>query len=434
MRPALLVAVALLALAPRLEPALAGYHPSNDAAEHLLLARSLARGEGFTLPIRVRDLDGGPAVHEAFAERAPLYPLLLSVPVRLGLGAQAWPDARLQLLNVGLAALAALLAASCADALARGAGAGPRGRALAAIVAGAAVAWSPGLLRASVHLWAEPLGLVLALTALRLEAALAARPGPGPAVALGLVAGLARFARPEAWVLAVVIVGLAAARARRDPARRGELLAIGAAVALVNLAGIGWTGVLAPQLDLLRVARFEELMAPGAPPPPAAGAIVSGIATNAAALVLHLASPTRTWVVAPLALAACLDRRARGLVAAPALAAGGLLLAAAVVWSTSDPARFGAGPAGCLAPAAGLGAALVLRGARGRARRGAELLLLATLVACLGLQSARRRYGVERPPVVAQDGVPRLADPWSWALETGRPAVLAPVSTATSPR
>ncbi|MCO5171472.1 MAG: hypothetical protein M9894_34660 [Planctomycetes bacterium] len=426
-RAALVGLLLLAAVAPRVEPALRGYHPSNDAAEHLLIARSLARGEGFTLPIRVRDVDGGPAVHDAYPERAPLYPWLLSAPVRLGIGATGWPDPRLQLLGVGLAALCAPLVASVAAALARARGFGAGGLVVAAAGAGLVVAWAPSLVRASVHLWAEPLGLLLVLGAARLDLALD-RGGPGRAALAGLVGGLARFARPEAWVVAPLLLARAVARARREPGRWSEALALGGALLAVNAAGIAATGVVAPQLFLLEVARFEDAMGAGAAPAaPTLGSVLAAVGGNLAGQLEHLLLPKNAWFVLPLALLA-LVRRGRGADERWLLAwAAAFVLATAGVWSTRDPHRFTIAPLALLAPVA-LVEAEAWRRRLWPGRRGPLAAAAASLVLVLGHAAGREARGRgpgPAPEVVAREGAPALDDPWSYALVTGRPAVLA---------
>lgn len=412
------LAVALLALGPRAGLALQGYWPSNDAAEHLLLARALARGDGFVLPIRVRDVDGGPAVHPAFEERAPLYPLLLAAPVAAGLGWTGWPDPRLQLVNVGLAALAAALAALVAHALARARGLGPWPALLAALAAGLVVAWGPSLLRASLHLWAEPLGLVLVLGALLCEVR-------GVTSGAALLGALARFARPEAWVLTPILVVLALRRSRREGA-------IAAAIALVvNVVGVACTGVLAPQLALLRVARFEDALGAGArAAAPTAGDVLGGILGNLGAQLSALLEPRTGWLVLPAALLALRPGPRPGAAACASFSVG-LLLATALVWSTRDPHRFGILPLCCLAPLAAveveaLVGALRRTPDRRRLATPARAVWLVGLVLVFGAAARRERRLPAQPRVEPRAGTPALKDPWSYALVTGRPALLAP--------
>lgn len=416
----------LAALAPRVGPALAEYQPSNDAAEHLLIARSLARGEGFTLQIRVRDVDGGPAVHDAFAERAPLYPALLSVPVRLGVGAEGWPDPRLQLLGVVLAALCAPLAAWLAAALCRRHGLEGWSAVWPIVGAGLVVAWCPSLVRASIHLWAEPLGLLLVLAAARLDLALDDRRERWHVAALvGVIGGLARFARPEAWVLVPLLLARAAWRARGEPERRREALALVITLALVNVVGVAATGVVAPQLFLLEVRHYEDAMGLGAAPiAPTLATMIGGFLTNLGDQLGYLLLPKNAWFVLPIAGVALLRPGGRSTLHAWAIA---FVLATAGVWSTNDPQRFSIAPLALLAPVALIEAELWRRELF-PGRRLPFALLAGSLVLVLGYAAGRELRGRGPPPaptVVAQEGVPALADPWSYALVTGRSATFA---------
>lgn len=423
------LAVALLALAPRVGPALRAYNPSNDAAEHLLLARSLATKRGFTLPIKVRYTIPGPAIHNAYAERAPLYPQLLALPARFD-AAPGWPNPRLQLLNVLLAALAAALAALLTADLARRQG--MRGRTLAwtAFLGGVAVAWLPSLVRASIHLWAEPLGLVIALASLRVYLGLAESesdpssdfdpefdPTWPKILALGLLVGLARFARPEAWILVPLFLLLLYQK-------RGLRLAVQLAlvVAAVNAVGIAVTGVLAPQLSLLGVASYADLMAPNPPVQPLSGAVVPlRIAGNVYYQLEFMALPKNAFVVLPLALFAIRRQPARAFL----LTALALFAATAVVWSTRDPSRFTIAPLCLLAPVA---AVQLTTWTRRLAPRSPHVFAVLVALWCgvfaqRGGKEAREAPPPPAPAVDPQLGTARLADPWSYALITGRPAV-----------
>jgi len=439
--------VGLLALLPRVPAALRGFWPTNDGVEYLLLARSLARGEGFRLPIRVRFHRPGPVVHGAFDERAPLWPALLALPVAGGVGARGWPGGAVALLGCGLGAAAAALATGVGAALARRRGLRGRSALWAALVGGVTVALAPGLVTASLALWAEPLAVALALGAVWVELARraaggAADSGPaaggaaggGPAAAggggrrvalaagLGLVVGLARFARPEAWVLvplALVWVG------RRG--ERAELAALAVAVGLVNAVGVGLSGVLAPQLFLLETADYRLAMDPAAAPrAPGAGDVALGVLGNLWGQAKALLLPRRAGLTLVLALLAWRSRAARPLLAA----AGALVLATAGVWATADATRFTLAPLCLLAPVAGV--ELEARRKRWAPGRGWPLALyVAGVVGLLGHHAGEPlREGPPPAPagVVARAGAPALADPWGYALVTGRPATLAPGS------
>ncbi|MEZ6184992.1 MAG: hypothetical protein R3F62_08290 [Planctomycetota bacterium] len=413
----LLCAVVGCALLPRVGPALAGYHPSPDAAEYLLLARSLARGEGYVLPVRVRLIEehaDEPVAHPAHAERAPLWPLGLAPLVALLGPEPGWPDPRLQLLGVALAALAAAQAAELTLTLARQRRLGPRSAGWAALLAGLAVAWQPSLVRASIHLWAEPLGLVLGLLCLRGALGLRGRPTCRVAwTALVLGAGLARYARPEAWVL--LPLALVAAPAGR---RLAAALALGA----LTGAGIAWTGALAPQLFLLRVDHYAQ--ATHVATAPTAADALTGALGNLLDQLRHLALPKNAWLVLPLALVGARWRGARLLLGWALLNT----LATCAVWSTRDPHRFTLATFVALAPVAAVEAeALRKRYASGE--RTVFAAWVGVWVLVFGHSAGRELRGAPPPPAPAvpalQDAPPALPDPWSYALETGGPAVLA---------
>lgn len=440
--------VALVALLPRLGPARAGWRRSNDGAEYVLLARSLARGEGYVLPVRVRYLEAAtreaPPAHAAWGERAPLWPLVLAGWLRLIDQADpGWPDPLVQLPGVLLCALAAAQAAGLAAFLARREGLGPRGQAASGLSAGLTVALAPALLRASLHTWAEPLGVVLALLVARLLLGLEARAPVGwfvgsPSVAgqsvagrsvlvlalgLGLLAGLARFARPEQVALGLALALLCL--------RRGLRLALPALLlgwVVVNGLGVALTGTLAPQLSLLRVADHAQLMQPNPElAPPTAAQVLGGIARNGVHLLSHLATPRYAWLTLPAALLALGRTAPRGLLGL-ALA---LLLAPALVWSTDDPHRFALAPLCLLAPVAAVEWERRRRAWLGP-RTWPRAAWLAGLVLVLGWQARGWQVRpVDPPPALPapreEDPLegPALEDPWSYALLTGRPARLA---------
>ncbi|RMG18636.1 MAG: hypothetical protein D6731_01515, partial [Planctomycetota bacterium] len=396
------VSVLALALFVRLPAALRGHYYSNDAAEYLLLARSLARGEGFVLPIRVRFTEpASPAVHSAFGERAPLWPLLLSLPARWA-RPHGWPEAWLQLAGCLLAALAALLACLLSADLARRRGLRGRSLAWAAFLGGATVAWLPGLLRASLHLWAEPLGLVLLLVAFRHWLGLDAgvRAGSAPRLlALTLAAGLARFARPELWVLVPFFCGLELARGRRRAA-----LVLGVGFVLLNAVGVAWTGVLAPQLELFTVRHYTDLMSPAPAPPPSFGEALGGVLSNAGEFLAYALTPRRAAFVVPCALFALRAPPARPYLGAAAACA----LSPVVVWSTSDPSRFALAPLCLLAPVAAVEALALARRLR-RRRRPALAACFALWFGVLGYAAARAAHKAPTAPGAAPE-------PWRSAL------------------
>jgi hypothetical protein len=411
--------VVLLALLPRLEPALRSFHLTPDAAEYLLIARSLRRGEGFRLPIRVRTrglAPDAPAEHEAYGERAPLYPFLLSPLVSPEPG---WPSAALQLSGVALAALAAALAFGLTWTLARRGRLPPQSAALAALIGGLSVAWQPFLVRASIHLWAEPLGLVLVLSALALV--LWRREGWLRLALLVIPLTLARHARPEAWVLAPLIVAWIY---HHEGLRSAVAVALG--VLALEGAILGLTGVLAPQLELFEVEDYRQLMGAESKQGPSVAQVMGGVAGNALHQLKAALLPKNAAAIVPLAL---LSLR-RDLTRLPQALAGALTLATIVVWSTNDPSRFTIAPLSLLALVAAPELVRLARSVRVPSRRRWALALaLGAWVAVLGHAAGRRMRGRSAAPPetlpAAQEGTPRLEDPWTYALVTGRPAHLA---------
>src|SRR5438270_11874206 len=88
--------------------------PTPDACEYQMLARSLARGDGFTLPVRVRLDEPGPVRHDARGERAPLFPLYLAAWEPLVDEHGATVSRGLQCANALLGVLDAVLVAAVA--------------------------------------------------------------------------------------------------------------------------------------------------------------------------------------------------------------------------------------------------------------------------------------------------------------------------------
>lgn len=420
-RLAVLAAVALLALLPRLGPALRGWHRSHDGEEYLLLARSLARGEGFLLPVKVRWHVPGPALHPAWDERAPLWPALLVPWVRaLGQEGPGWPDPRLQLPGVLLCALAAAQAALLAAALARAQGLGPRAELAAALSAGSILAWAPALVEASLSTWAEPLGVCLALLVAQLVLRFVQAPAAGTALTLGLVAGCARFARPEQAALVPALLLLAGLSPRLRPGLGPLCLGL----LLPNLAGVLVSGVVGPQTFLLAVVDYTRVMRPDPDlSAPGAGDVLRGVAGNAWGLTKQLWNPRYAWLCAPLALLALPRAAARPVL----LLAGALLLVPTLVWSTSHPARFSLAPLALLAPVAACEAERRRRQLLGWRTWPRALLLLAPALLLGHHAGAWLRKPVEPAPAPAPGAgaEPAQTDPWAHALLTGEPARLA---------
>lgn len=383
--------------------------PTPDACEYQMLARSLARGDGFTLPVRVRHDEPGPLRHDARGERAPLFPLFLAACQPLADEGGATVSRGLQCANALVGVLDAVLVAALALSLSR--------NRRVALAAGALAAWSPPLVATSCKLLAEPLGLALLLGShLQWDIPFAR----------GTMWGLARLARPEAVAAAVAL----AAR----PRGRGALAAL-FGFALVTVAALA-LGAGAPQGFLLRVSNFRGVMFGGEVPAPSAWAFVSahpGLVARSIlgnALDLGLYALRYGHAVPVLGLMALALRRERVAVTAFAVAAF-----AACIWSTRDHQRFLVAPLALLAVPAAIEARRLL------GSKGLGVFLAVSLVP-LALDHGRWAEGRRRPrpPSVWEVPAPlaeRLralgpgegfaaVSPWSLALASGREGLLLP--------
>ena len=199
-----MVVVVLVALAARvaLSAWTGGGSPVEDERGYLLIAESLANGDGFALPvpaelIAAAGLDA-PDVPARTAFRGPLLPLLAAPLVALGAGVSA-----LRWLNVLLGAFAAgALTVAAGRALA-----GVRGASRIALVAGLVYALWPPFAYLSVRALSEPLSQLLLLGAL---ATLCGQANRRAFLIAALLAGLAVLARPSALLPALAMGGLAA--------------------------------------------------------------------------------------------------------------------------------------------------------------------------------------------------------------------------------
>lgn len=411
------LAVAVAALAVR-GSALAP-NPTPDACEYQMLARSLARGEGFTLPVRVRHVEPGPVRHDARSERAPLFPLLLAAfdPVL---------DRGTGSISTGLQVVNALVGVACALLVAQVAFGVSRSRRVA-LAAGALAALSPPLVQGSTRLLAEPLGLLLILASIRF------REGAVP----GALLALARLARPEA-VAASILIFL------RPPGDRDATLAPSSARSILRpvlvyglITGLAFAlGVGAPQSFLLRVSNYRQVMFE-APKPLAPSAFV--FLSENPALVFRLirenaldlgAFALRYGHAVPVLGLLALARWDRIAVTAFTLA-----LASACVWSTRDHARFLVAPLALLAIPAAVEARTLL------GKRCFEVFFVAS-IAALGWTHVR--YASKTPvpnPVwsvpealarrlraLGTDEAFAAVNPWSLALASDRDGLLLPVA------
>jgi len=245
----LLLSIALMAIAVRIIPALAGTWISNDAIEYLDIARRLVDGEGLTLSIKAYHFVDTAIIHYAGYDRPPLFPLLLAAWMALVPLASA-PA----LLNTLLAVLGAVLAADLARRLY-----GLR----TAWAYGVLVALAPALVFSSLHAWSEPLAFALAMLAVWTAVA---RPAtPRGLMATGVAMGLAFLARPTtAWVSMVVTVWVVLVNRTerpRPPARFGLLLAGILPFALLQVAlnlAHGAPPLTTAQQYLFRAVRYTD--------------------------------------------------------------------------------------------------------------------------------------------------------------------------------
>lgn len=156
--------------------------PLDDTWIHLQFARNIAEGHGFSF---------NPSVPSS-GSSAPLWTLLLAVPLTLGLG----PIASAKLLGIALAAVTALAASALTHRLS--------GHAWAGLLAGVAVAITPRMAWASLSGMEAP--LYTALVTLAMLTYVRALSEPRDERGLwAVLAGLAGWARPETFVAAAIL-------------------------------------------------------------------------------------------------------------------------------------------------------------------------------------------------------------------------------------
>ncbi len=189
--------------------------PRSDARQYVDLARSLAAGRGFVASFP------GEALHPT-AFRPPLYPFLLSLPMRLSGPDALWPG---RLLAVGIGAALIVVTVAYVRRIA-----GDR----AGLVAGLVVAVAPSLVANDTVTMTESLGLLLMMGVLLsvLEDRF---------VLAGTLSGLLMLTRPNAYlvVLVVVVVAVRSAGWRRAAAAFGVSVAVVAPWALRNAVEVG---------------------------------------------------------------------------------------------------------------------------------------------------------------------------------------------------
>lgn len=189
--------------------------PRSDARQYVELARSLAAGRGFAAAFP------GEVLHPT-AFRPPLYPFLLSLPMRVTGPDALWPG-RLLAIVIGAALIALTVAYTRRIA-------GDR----AGMVAGLVVAVAPSLVANDTITMTESLGLLLMMGVLL--AVLEDR-----FVLAGALSGVLMLTRPNAYLVVLVVV-VAAARSlgwRRAAAAFGVSLAVVTPWVLRNAVEVG---------------------------------------------------------------------------------------------------------------------------------------------------------------------------------------------------
>ena len=214
---AVLIRIAFIVVVAPTVPAL------GDASAYHLLAEHLAHGGGYIRPFDNLLLH----VQRPTAEYPPLFPVLLSLPARLGAHSVEQQRIFVSFVGAGTVALVGLLGRRVASA--------PVG-----LIAAALAAVYPMLFLSEATLMAESLYVALATIMLLLAYRAFDDPQPARFAALGVATGFATLTRAEGILLGIVIV-VPLGFFLRDVTTRDRvlrvLLALGVAVAVV----VPWT-------------------------------------------------------------------------------------------------------------------------------------------------------------------------------------------------
>jgi len=214
---AVLIRIAFIVVVAPTVPAL------GDASAYHLLAEHLAHGGGYIRPFDNLLLH----VQRPTAEYPPLFPVLLSLPARLGAHSVEQQRIFVSFVGAGTVALVGLLGRRVASA--------PVG-----LIAAALAAVYPMLFLSEATLMAESLYVALATIMLLLAYRAFDDPKPARFAALGVATGFATLTRAEGILLGIVIV-VPLGFFLRDVTTRDRvlrvLLALGVAVAVV----VPWT-------------------------------------------------------------------------------------------------------------------------------------------------------------------------------------------------
>jgi 4-amino-4-deoxy-L-arabinose transferase-like glycosyltransferase len=206
----------------------------GDASAYRLLAEQLAHGQGYIRPFDNLLLH----VQRPTAEYPPLFPLLLSLPVRAGLHSVEQLRVFVAFVGAGTVALVGLLGRRVASPA-------------VGVIAAALAAVYPMLFLGEATLMAESLYVALVTTVLLAAYRAFDHPTPVRFVVLGLAIGLATLTRAEGFLLGIVVVIPLALWLRDLPRRErvgGAAIALGIAVAVL----LPWT--------IRNLARFHTLV------------------------------------------------------------------------------------------------------------------------------------------------------------------------------
>ena len=108
------VAIALVAFALYLTPAVRVVQLNPDVVEYVDVARRVLAGQGFNLGVKAYHIGGTQVLHNGLAERPPLFPLLVAGVLGLGLDLRA-----VQVMNAALTAVSVGLVAEIGRASCR---------------------------------------------------------------------------------------------------------------------------------------------------------------------------------------------------------------------------------------------------------------------------------------------------------------------------
>jgi len=196
----------------------------SDSISYINIARHWASGQGFVSSLRLNYFDPGPVTHFALIDWPPLYPFLVGVLMKLGVGPSG-----LQVVNAVIAALCAGLVFLIAEALFDR---------RTALISGLIAALALNMFKSAMLVMSDALGLALALCAAL--AVIRAKGRPWMWFAAGALAGAAYLTRFPNMVLMIAFVGYALL----PPGERRNSLACIAGFAVITGPILVWKWAL----------------------------------------------------------------------------------------------------------------------------------------------------------------------------------------------